>query len=67
MKETTLTIGGMSCDHCVKAVDDALKSIEGVEVEKVKIGHAAIRYDENKVNHTSIVGVIETEGYRVEG
>lgn len=39
----TLHIGGMSCDHCVRAVREALGSVEGLAVDDVQIGEATVR------------------------
>ncbi|MFB3132331.1 MAG: cation transporter, partial [Rhodothermales bacterium] len=44
-KQETLQIEGMSCGHCVKAVQGALEAVEGVEVHAVEIGTAQISYD----------------------
>lgn len=67
MKETTLAIRGMSCGHCVKAVENTLKDLEGVQVDDVEMGKATIRYDESKINLNVITAAIEEEGYPVEG
>lgn len=67
MQKTTLTIQGMSCGHCVKAVEEALRSVDGVEVDRVEIGKATIRYDDSKVNREAVAAAVEEEGYPVEG
>ena len=35
--KTTLTITGMSCDHCVKHVTEALKAVKGVKSARVSL------------------------------
>jgi copper chaperone len=40
-----LTIEGMTCEHCVRAVRNRLAQTPGVEVEKVEVGSAVIRLD----------------------
>jgi copper ion binding protein len=35
--KTTLNINGMTCDHCVKHVTEALKTIKGVKSAKVSL------------------------------
>ena len=35
--KTTLKIEGMSCDHCVKHVKEALETVEGVTSAKVSL------------------------------
>ncbi len=38
----TLAIEGMSCEHCVKAVTQALAAIPGLAVRSVTVGNAAV-------------------------
>ena len=45
-QQTVLTIAGMSCQHCVRAVDEALRAVPGVVVEKVEIGSAVLSHTE---------------------
>ena len=63
---TELTVEGMNCSHCVKAVSDSLKSIEGVndvgitlETGKV-IVHGSVA-DKSKLNEA-----VESAGYKVK-
>lgn len=58
-----LTIDGMSCGHCVRGVDDALKSLPGLDVEKVDIGSAVVTFDPAAVSPESIRTAIAEEGY----
>ncbi|MFZ0390113.1 MAG: heavy-metal-associated domain-containing protein, partial [Calditrichia bacterium] len=46
MMETTLKINGMKCQNCVNQVDQALRSVKGVENVKVdlKRGTAKVQY-----------------------
>ena len=62
----TIKIGGMSCHHCVRAVEEALAGLEGVEVKRVEIGEAEIVYDPDQVAPSRILEAIEEEGYTVE-
>ena len=57
-------IEGMSCNHCVMAVEKELSKLE-LENKKVEIGKASVTYDENKVNEQSIIHAIEEAGYKV--
>ena len=65
VREETLQIEGMGCGHCVKAVEDALRTVEGVEVHAVEIGSAQISYDPETADPTRIVAAIEDAGYAV--
>ena len=47
MRDLTLFIEGMSCGHCLNAVNKALASVPGVEIGSVRIGRADVRYDES--------------------
>lgn len=41
----TLHIAGMSCDHCVRAVRQALSNVEGLVVDAVEVGAATVHSD----------------------
>jgi len=45
MPQLTLEIDGMSCSHCVRAVDEALREVPGVTEAAVRIGSATVTYD----------------------
>jgi copper chaperone len=63
METLHLTIEGMTCEHCVRAVDGRLRKTPGVEVEAVKVGSADVRYDPARTNVDVIADVIADEGY----
>lgn len=63
MKALHLTIEGMTCEHCVRAVDRRLRRTPGVEVANVAIGSADLRYDPTTTNLDEIAEVIADEGY----
>ena len=63
MTSLTLSISGMTCGHCVAAVSNALKSVEGVQVEDVRIGTAKVQYDESKVSAAQLAQLVTEEGY----
>ena len=64
MRDVTLRIEGMSCGHCLNAVNQALHAIPGVEVESVQIGKAQVKYDEAKTNSDAIVEAVDEAGYK---
>src|SRR6476661_7869117 len=45
MEPLKLTIEGMSCEHCVRAVKNRLTATPGVAVETVHVGSARLQYD----------------------
>ena len=63
METLNLTIGGMSCGHCVKAVDKALKAVPGVQVGEVKVGGASVQYDPAQTTPSAIAGAVTEAGY----
>lgn len=63
MERLNLTIEGMSCDHCVRAVRGRLERTDGVKVDDVKIGSAVVEYDPGKTNVDEIEDAIADEGY----
>jgi copper chaperone len=63
MQQLHLTIEGMTCEHCVRAVEGRLKKTPGVEVERVKVGSADLRFDPARTNADDIAEAIADEGY----
>lgn len=58
-------IEGMTCHHCVMAVQRELGKLDGVKVNDVQIGSAKVEYDESKVNENAIAEAIEEAGYKL--
>ena len=63
MERVNLTIEGMTCEHCVRAVRGRLEKTAGVKVGKVDVGSASIEYDPAKTNLDDIEMAIADEGY----
>ena len=63
MERLRLDITGMSCDHCVRAVREALARVDGTEVESVEIGSATVRYDPARTSPDAIASAVSDEGY----
>ncbi|MEB3197446.1 MAG: heavy metal-associated domain-containing protein [Candidatus Sericytochromatia bacterium] len=57
-----LTITGMSCDHCVRAVTAALSAVPGVERVTVSLtdGRAQV---EGQADLPRLLAAVEEEGY----
>jgi copper chaperone CopZ len=64
-QKETFDIDGMSCAHCVAAVEEALSSMEGATVEEVEIGSATVAYDPESIRRSALVDAIEEAGYTV--
>lgn len=65
MTTVTMKISGMSCGHCVGAVRKAFANVQGVEVDKVEIGSATVRFDPAAVTMESLRAAVEDQGYQV--
>ena len=61
---TTVSISGMTCAHCVRAVFTALGGVPGINRADVSIGQAVIEHDV-PVEHERIREAIELAGYEV--
>lgn len=64
MTPLTLSITGMSCGHCLNAVNQALSKIPGVKLGSVRMGRAELEYDPASVTPDLITGAVATAGYQ---
>jgi copper chaperone len=62
-RNLTLEIKGMSCGHCLNAVNQALRGLAGVTVDSVRIGGAEVRFDASMVTPDRITAAVEDAGY----
>lgn len=67
MEQATITIKGMTCDHCKSAVRTALLELDGVSAVEVHLdeGHADVTFDANKVPTSKLKEAVEEQGYDV--
>jgi copper chaperone CopZ len=56
-------ITGMSCGHCVAAVERALDGLPGVARRQVRVGAAEVQYDPAQVTPERIRKAIADAGY----
>lgn len=61
---STVTISGMSCAHCVRAVFTSLSGVEGISRADVSIGKAVIEHD-GAVTAEAVREAISIAGYEV--
>ncbi|NLY77685.1 MAG: heavy-metal-associated domain-containing protein [Tissierellia bacterium] len=64
MKKVML-VEGMSCQHCVKAVTNALTSIEGVSNVKVDLESKKVEVEGEKLVDAILKEAVEDAGYDV--
>lgn len=64
----TLCIEGMSCEHCVKRVTDALKSIKGVKkaIVDLEAKSAEVTYLPAKTNREAMTAAVCALGFKAE-
>lgn len=68
MSKILLSVNEMSCQHCVRAIEQAVGEIEGtnevlVDLDKKEV---SVTFDETQVNIAQIVDLIEEAGYEVD-
>ena len=52
----------MTCDHCVRAVRQAIDRVDGAKAQSVAIGSATVAYDRQGAM-SDVIAEIESEGY----
>lgn len=67
MKELTVKVEGMMCEHCENRVNQALNGLAGVQSAKAdaKGNKVDVTYDESKIDEAAIKTGIEDAGYDV--
>lgn len=68
MSNVTLNVKGMSCGHCVKAVEGSVGKLQGVSSVKVNLeeGTVAVDFNGEEVTVETIKETIDDQGYDVE-
>lgn len=62
-----LSVEGMSCDHCKRAVEKALSKVPGVSAAQVDLAAktASVDYDPAVAKRDYLVKAVEDAGYSV--
>lgn len=63
MRSLTLHIEGMSCGHCLKAVNQALANQPGISVGSVQLGRADLQHDEAVIGPEAVAALVTKAGY----
>ncbi|NJO72569.1 MAG: heavy metal translocating P-type ATPase [Leptolyngbyaceae cyanobacterium RM1_406_9] len=65
MENTTLKLRGMSCASCANNIEEAIRSVPGVEACSVNFGaeQAAVSYDSSKTDVAAIQEAVDEAGY----
>jgi copper chaperone len=64
MQTVSLDVSGMSCGHCVAAVEKALKGVQGVDTASVEVGKATVTLDPEVASVDEIIDAVEDAGYQ---
>lgn len=67
MEKVTLNVSGMSCGHCVKAIEGSVGELKGVSNVKVHLdnGTVDVEFNSSEVSLDSIKETIDDQGYDV--
>lgn len=67
MEKVTLNVVGMSCGHCVKAIEGSVGELPGVSNVKVHLesGKVDVEYSPTEVSLDKIKETIDDQGYDV--
>lgn len=63
MVSVLLHIDGMSCSHCLNAINRALSGVAGAVVRSVQMGRAEVDVSSSTVTD-ALVAAVEKAGYR---
>ncbi|TKC18334.1 copper chaperone CopZ [Robertmurraya kyonggiensis] len=67
MKKIELDVNGMSCGHCVKAIEGRVGALSGVKDVVVDIanGNVSVEFNSDVVSLHKIKETIENQGYYI--
>ncbi len=67
MEKVTLHVSGMSCGHCVKAIEGSVGNLQGVDKVTVDLtnGKVDVEYNSSDLSLEAIKETIEDQGYEV--
>ena len=70
MKKAVVQLDTLTCPSCVQKIDNAVKGLDGVEKESVKVlfnsSKVKLDFDEDKVSTEDIEKAITALGYEVK-
>jgi copper chaperone len=69
MKQVSLQVPEVHCDHCKTSIEGAVSQLSGISNVDVAIAEAsvAVEYDEDTIDLGQIKEAIEEQGYAVFG
>lgn len=70
MQKATLQLDTLTCPSCVQKIENAVKSLDGVEKESLKVlfnsSRVRLNFDDEKISITDIESAIDKLGYDVK-
>jgi copper chaperone len=61
---TTVTVAGMTCEHCVRSVTEELSRLSGVLTVDVTLSSGLVTLTSNrKLTDAEVVGAVDEAGY----
>ena len=70
MQKATITLATLTCPSCMQKIDSAVKSLEGVDKESVKVlfnsSKVKLNFDEQKISIDKIEDAITALGYEIK-
>lgn len=70
MKKATIQLEALTCPSCIQKINNAVKSLEGVDKESVNIlfnsSKVKLNFDDAKISANEIENAITALGYEVK-
>jgi copper chaperone len=68
MSQSTYTVSGMTCEHCVASVTEEISEIDGVSAVAVELSTGAVTVtSEEPLDQAQVRSAVEEAGYRLAG
>jgi copper chaperone len=67
MISVTISVAGMTCQHCAEAINNALQALDGVESVEVSLesNSVLVEYENGTISVEQLKAAIEEIGYDV--
>ena len=66
MAQIELSVQGMTCNHCVAAVEKALREVPGVQTVAVHLDANSAIVEGDSLDAEALIQAIESEGYTAQ-
>ena len=64
-QQHTLTVQGMSCEHCARSVIEEVSEVEGVRDVNVDLASGRVAVTGTDVSEAAVAAAVEEAGYEV--